>query len=301
LGTAKCGVYSKPFTISVFKGVKDTIAATSCDNYTWHGTNYNTNGYYSFDTVTTSSPHCDSLTTLHLTLKHSTTSTIDTTVCLTYTWPLSGQTYTANGNYSYDIIGANSVGCDSTVTLTLTVESPLSVAPISSSSSDTIVSGETITLTDSSTNGVWESESPSVAAVTGVGNSAAVKGGSQGIDTVWYIISNVCKADTASFPIVVNTSDVFIPNLFSPNGNGHNDVFYLRGSSSLYKDVELWIFNAWGNLVFDRKGAIDDPTSGWDGSYNGQKQPTGVYVYVAKLNGINGATVTKKGSITLIR
>ena len=303
-GTAKCATTSIPFYLTVFPPVKDTVTVAGvCDSYSWHGKTYTSNGYYTFDTSLVEC-NCDSLTVLKLTLKHSTTSTIDTTVCLTYTWPLSGQTYKASGSYPYDIIGANSVGCDSIVTLALTVESPLTVDPIipPSSFSDTILSGETVAFTDNTNNGDWVSIMPAIATISGSGNTAIIKGEAPGIDTIKYIVSNVCNADTASFPIVVSTTNVFIPNLFSPNGDEHNDIFYVRGSPSLYSSVELWVFNSWGNLIHHSKGAIDDPSNGWDGRYDGNAQPIGVYAYVAKLTEANGNTViTKKGSITLIR
>jgi gliding motility-associated-like protein len=126
-----------------------------------------------------------------------------------------------------------------------------------------------------------------------------VKGLSPGTDIISYTISNSCKADTATYDIVVmNASEVYIPNLFTPDDT-HNNIFYVRGNTS--NSVELWIYSPWGNRIFDRKGMVDNSADGWNGTYNGKPQPTGVYLYVAKLTLQNGTTVTKKGSITLIR
>ena len=144
--------------------------------------------------------------------------------------------------------------------------------------------------------------SPSIVSLTPSGNSVLVKGLAQGNDVISYTISNSCKTDVATYPVVVITpSEVFIPNLFSPNNDGHNDKFYVRGSAALYSDVHLYIFSSWGNLLFESNGPIDNDSNGWDGKYKGQPQPTGVYIYVAKLTQPNGTSVTKKGSITLIR
>ena len=303
-GTAKCATTSTPFYLTVFQPVKDTVPVSGvCDSYSWHGATYKSNGYFTFDTSMVEC-NCDSLTVLHLTLKHSDSATVDTSVCLTYTWPLSGQTYTQTGSYVHTLLGGNSVGCDSVVTLNLTVETPLTVEQIIPPSSfrDTLLAGGTVNLVDNSDNGTWTSENTSVATVTGSGNTAVVKGLETGMDTIRYIISNLCNADTAKLPIIVIPSDVFIPNLFTP-GAQNNNIFYIRGSQNLFPSMELYIYSPWGNQLFHKKGEIDDRTIGWDGTYNGKPQPSGTYIYVAKLTTSqnNGTVITKKGSITLIR
>ena len=182
-------------------------------------------------------------------------------------------------------------------------ETPPAHSTISSSaSSNTILAGQTITLTDDVAAGFWVNTDNAVASLDSLGNTAKIKGLTKGEDIILYINpSNVCKSDTATFTLEVIPSDVFIPNLFSPNGDRYNPVFYVRGSSALYKEVHLWVFSSWGNLVFESKGDIDNKTYGWDGKYKGQDQPIGVYVYAAKLTKVDGTVITQKGSITLIR
>lgn len=214
-------------------------------------------------------------------------------------------TYTAPSatGYTVKLIATSVAGCASLpVTHVIIVDTIPVVSPIISSSSDTIIAGHSITLIDNTPNGVWSSGSRSIVSLTPSGNSVLVKGLAQGNDVISYTISNSCKTDVATYPVVVITpSEVFIPNLFSPNNDGHNDKFYVRGSTALYTDVHLYIFSSWGNLLFESNGRIDNESNGWDGKYKGQAQPTGVYIYVAKLTQPNGTAVTKKGSITLIR
>jgi len=93
----------------------------------------------------------------------------------------------------------------------------------------------------------------------------------------------------------VTANNLFIPNLFTPDAQTNNK-FYVRGAT-IYKNVEMWVFSSWGNQIFHS----NDINIGWDGTYNGKAQPTGVYVYVVKLTEANGNVTTKKGSITLIR
>ena len=206
--------------------------------------------------------------------------------------------------YTVQLIATSIIGCKDTSKHVLAVETPPTHSIITSSStpSNTILAGQTITLTDDIANGIWVNTDNSVASLDSLANTAKVKGLTKGEDIILYIQpSKVCKSDTATFALEVIPSDVFIPNLFSPNNDGHNDVFYVRGSSVIYKEVHLWVFSSWGNQVFESKGGIDNSSNGWDGKYNGQEQPTGAYVYVAKLTKVDGTVITRKGSITLIR
>jgi gliding motility-associated-like protein len=117
------------------------------------------------------------------------------------------------------------------------------------------------------------------------------------IFSVTGINDNGCL-DTASITVVVqpNLGDFFIPNAFTPNGDGRNDVFMVYGSS--IRDIDIRIFNQWGQLVFESQ----DAQRGWDGSYGGHQQPAGVYLYVIKVD-LYGQprTIYKKGSLNLIR
>ena len=94
-----------------------TIVATACDSYTWAGTTYTTSGNYSNTTI--ASNGCDSIVTLQLTINNATASTVNVTACESYTW-IDGQTYTASTTQpTMTFVNAN--GCDSVVTLNLTV------------------------------------------------------------------------------------------------------------------------------------------------------------------------------------
>jgi gliding motility-associated-like protein len=88
---------------------------------------------------------------------------------------------------------------------------------------------------------------------------------------------------------------VFIPNSFSPNGDGLNDVIRVYGL--VVKEVNFMVFNQWGQKVFETRSQ----TQGWDGNWKGKPQPSGVYIYVCKVVLTDGSTQTKKGSINLVR
>jgi len=106
-----------------------------------------------------------------------------------------------------------------------------------------------------------------------------------------------CSA-TASVQVVVlpQGNVVLIPNAFSPNGDGVNDLFRVSGVN--VESMELFIYNRWGVEMFAASGA---PNLAWDGTYKGTDQEIGVYVYYANITFTNGETETYKGNVTLIR
>ena len=99
---------------------------TACVSYTWPLNNqtYTQSGDYVYTIIGGNSDGCDSVVTLHLTINQPTAGDTIVTACISYTWPLNNTTYNQSGDYPYTIIGGNSNGCDSTVTLRLTINQP---------------------------------------------------------------------------------------------------------------------------------------------------------------------------------
>lgn len=108
---------------------------------------------------------------------------------------------------------------------------------------------------------------------------------------------NGCLGVTQSYKIKVipRNKDIFVPNVFSPNNDGHNDQLYVYGN--YISTFELHIYNQWGQRMI----VITDKKQGWDGKFKGSPQPVGVYAYVLKAVMTDGHTVNKKGSITIVR
>jgi len=88
---------------------------------------------------------------------------------------------------------------------------------------------------------------------------------------------------------------VDVPTGFSPNGDGVNDILYVRGAA--IDKMSFKIFNRWGQKIFES----NDVNVGWDGTYNGKLQEMEVYAYVLDVVFIDGSTTQKKGNITLLR
>ena len=89
--------------------------------------------------------------------------------------------------------------------------------------------------------------------------------------------------------------DVFIPNAFTPNKDGENDILFVRGKN--VKELELKIYDRWGEKVFETTQQI----SGWDGTYKGEVVEPGVFVYYLKVICIDDQEYFKKGNISVIR
>jgi gliding motility-associated-like protein len=87
-----------------------------------------------------------------------------------------------------------------------------------------------------------------------------------------------------------------VPTGFTPNGNGKNDILFVRGGP--YSDLDFRIYNNWGELIFQ----TNDQSIGWDGNRNGIPQPVGVYVFTLSATSISGQKYKDaSGDITLIR
>ena len=102
---------------------------------------------------------------------------------------------------------------------------------------------------------------------------------------------------TDSFRVTVIQQDVFVPNAFSPNGDGNNDIFRIGTIRKMISVPEFRIFNRWGQEVF----FSNDVRKGWDGNYKGVAQDPGVYHYLMRVAYANGKTQFIKGDLTLIR
>lgn len=105
--------------VTVNQPTSSTVPVTTCDTYTWpqNGVTYTTSGTHT--AVIPNAAGCDSTITLNLTIKNSTSATVPVTACDTYTWPINGTTYTTSGTHTATIM--NAAGCDSVITLNLTI------------------------------------------------------------------------------------------------------------------------------------------------------------------------------------
>jgi gliding motility-associated-like protein len=121
--------------------------------------------------------------------------------------------------------------------------------------------------------------------------------------TTSYVVSgasaNGCNSSDTVIVFVSKSpcGDIFVPNAFTPNGDGVNDKFGAVSSSGLYPSSSMFrIYNRWGEVIFETK----DLNHKWDGKIHGATQATGNYVYFLSFN-CNGKTTEMKGMVMLVR
>ncbi|MDZ4683124.1 MAG: gliding motility-associated C-terminal domain-containing protein, partial [Saprospiraceae bacterium] len=95
---------------------------------------------------------------------------------------------------------------------------------------------------------------------------------------------------------------LYLPNAFSPNGDGLNDVFFANTDASVRRITNLRIFDRWGGLVFERKDSPpNDPAAGWNGDIGGKPAGQGVYIYVIEVMRADGVAERYSGEVVLVR
>jgi gliding motility-associated-like protein len=126
------------------------------------------------------------------------------------------------------------------------------------------------------------------------------------VRTTTYVLNAVnsgtcATSDSIRISVICTTGNFFIPNTFSPNGDGSNDRFIVRGKG-LNIIPSITIFNRWGQVVFEKRNfAPNDEASGWDGTFNGKPAPSDVYVYTVQILCDNATLIPYHGNVTLIR
>ena len=124
-------------------------------------------------------------------------------------------------------------------------------------------------------------------------------------DDNWLFFQSVnelfCVAVDSVFIKTEINREVYIPNIISPNGDGINDIFNV-GANSAVIGTQLNVFDRWGKLIYsgpETKNRLME--TGWDGTFNGERVETGVYVYVAKVNYVDGLQTLFQGDVTVVR
>ncbi len=187
------------------------------------------------------------------------------------------------GNYSV-IVSEN--GCDTSGNLTVTYETKPIIYVIKDT---TLCVTEQLVLDASYPNStyLWQDGSRQPQYIVSKAGIYAVQ------------VTNTCG--TVSDSSIVKYDNCackfFVPSAFTPNGDGKNDIFYIK-YLCIFSNYDLKIFNRWGQLLFASK----DPSRGWDGTYSGNPQPVGTYVWeLSYKDDITGKNMHQNGTVILIR
>jgi len=227
---------------------------------------------------------------------------------MTYQWVFPGGTpptsnlanpqvcYGTKGSYSVDLVVTNAYG-SATVTAANYIQVADTPAVFNAGRDTTLNIGQTANLYANGTGAsyYWYPNVNNSIACPTCSNTVA----QPTVTTKYYVeISNSanCKRrDSVLVKVEFVCGDFFVPNAFSPNGDGLNDMVNVHGFC--IGTYNLQIFNRWGEKVFETTSMSDS----WDGSFRGKNMDTGVFVYKAEGITIDGKPFSIKGNITLIR
>lgn len=218
----------------------------------------------------------------------------------------SGRVFTFDTIFSnlgagvYTIIAKNANGCDTS--FTVVVPQPLPAVATINPNDTTIQIGEQITLNSSiypypqsSITGYYWSPADGLSC-TDCPNPTVTSYERENEYHLTITYNTICEASATATIRVTGEGTLYIPNAFSPNGDGVNDVFEIYGKQ--IKTSKLKVFNRWGEKVYD---SMNNPFAQWDGRYQGISQPPMIYTYEAEIEFLNGKLKRQMGSLTLIR
>ncbi|MEO6547337.1 MAG: PKD domain-containing protein [Ferruginibacter sp.] len=202
---------------------------------------------------------------------------------------------------TYRVVGTDSRGCFKDTGYVIIKVYPIPL--INAGSDKTINTGQTLDLVPQISADVstvtW---SPTGSIFRNFSNAISVKPRETTEYTAEVKNGGGCMArDKVTVFVICNGTNVFIPNTFSPNGDGANDVFYPRGTG-LFKIKSMRLFNRWGQVVFERNDFnANDAAEGWNGTYRGAKLSADVFVYTIDILCDNNTVLTYKGNVALIQ
>jgi gliding motility-associated-like protein len=289
--TAGCDSVYRTVHVSVHGNVPviKTIDTMGCNTVVFEGTTYTQSTLLSDTAHTTLG--CDSVVRhIYITVGHSGTFNVDKEICAGSTLNFADQQFDKQG--TYPLAFTNRSGCDSTIILNLTVN-PLphvqvtEVNPLNHCIGDSVLLQATGAYTYNWSN-VWGTADEAQFKAFLITNTNPVS--VQGID------QKGC-ADSASIVLMAqHCCNVWMPNAFSPNGDGLNDVFIPK-TMGHPTEYTMHIFNRWGENIYTSFNI----EKGWDGTIKGKTADVATYHYFITGKCTNGEPLNLKGSFTLIR
>ncbi|MFN8346590.1 MAG: gliding motility-associated C-terminal domain-containing protein [Spirosomataceae bacterium] len=242
---------------------------------------------------------CDSTIRLNLKIIPIAHHTQSFVICQGKKVTVGDSVYSKTGTYINHIILRS--GCDSIVTTHLLVEDlqfEVTGAP------QTIVEGDSVQLAvavQPAGNNSFQWSPPN-----GLSCSTCSVTWAHPSKTTEYTVfiknaSQACqKSDTITLSVL--PCNIYIPDIFSPNNDQQNDVFFVYGNSCAKQIKEMTVYDRWGEVIYHKENIpFSDPQHGWDGRYLGNMAGTGVYTYKISVEFRNGKSNRYSGAITLLR
>lgn len=312
-------------TLNIQSVITTTLDTTICfgSSIIVNGTTYdgvNSSGQETFVLGT----GCDSIVNITINELPELTSSLNPLICTNGSFIFNGTVYDTSNTSGVHILTSSS-GCDSTVTIQLSIQNTLT------STIDTAVCyGETVTF-----NGIELSALNPIADISYVtaggcdsivtvtltelipdttfidtllyvgqslaleiqGDEVLIESDFEGLIT--YVGSNGCDSSVLDITVLMIYEYAhFVPTGFSPNNDGNNDFIGVMGGG--IEEMDFYIFNRWGEVVYETDCCCSQNCS-WDGKFRGQFLNNGTYVYYLKGKYLNGLPFKEKGLISLIK
>jgi gliding motility-associated-like protein len=260
-------------------------------------TAYKTTG--TFVRKVTATSVCDSTVTLHLKVNPIVRYTQTLSICEGDSVSVGDTTYTTTGVYIKKLVAFTK--CDSIVTTKLTVV-PLDLTVGAEVVS--IVQGDSVRISaiidpKGQYNYRWEP-------ATSLSCVNCAEPWSKPERSVKYTIyaSDLAKAcnKNARVNVIVKPCGVYVPEAFSPNQDGNNEVLLVYATHCIKRIQKMTIYNRWGEVVYQRQDfSASDQSGGWDGMYHGLLSAPGVYPYKIQAEMTTGKVAVYNGVVSLIR
>jgi len=204
------------------------------------------------------------------------------------------------GDYIIPVTSTSAFGCTDTDFVNITIANFDTNSVTVITSADTLINNETaiLTATPAGLNYAWE---PSGYVLSQEGNQATVQIDDAVTFTVQItdpVVSKCQRRDSISLFFIDSKCEdpyIYVPNAFTPNGDGENDVLYVRGRN--ITDLYFAVFNRWGEKVFE----TTDQSKGWDGYFRNRSADPAVFDFYLKYKCEGGREYFQKGNVTLIR
>jgi hypothetical protein len=210
--------------------------------------------------------------------------------------------YTTTGSYFVSISCTNANGCNGITT----VPNMINVYQVPNANftltpTPPVTPNTSISFTDISTGGgtpSWNFDDPTSVSNTSTSPSPTHAYANEGhyCVTLVTITSQGCVDTAKNCYGIIADGSIMVPNTFTPNGDGKNDVFFIKFVN--IGELHCTVYDRWGLKMSE----WDDISSGWNGlSYDGSKAPDGVYYYILTAKANNGKTFQQQGFIQLLR
>jgi gliding motility-associated-like protein len=308
---------------SVCAGTSVTLTATGAQTYSWNngvtnGVAFTPGSTQTYTVTGTSLTGCTGSDQVTVTVNPNpvVNAGTDQTICfgsqitlsgagaVSYSWsngmPDNSTITPAVGVNTYTLTGTTAFGCQGTDVVVVTVV-PVPTAGLGTSTPNTGNPELEVIFINSSLNATTYTFDFGNGMNFQTSDLTATPHGTYTIPGTYTVVltagNGICE-DTARLTVLVlpfEPMSLTVPNIFTPNGDNHNDVFFVRLKNAV--SLEMTIVNRWGNFV----AKISEVDGFWDGNIHGDPAAEGVYFYTYTAVGINGETQTGHGDIQLMR